>query len=60
MKTGPWRKSSRSSNNGGACVEARHGGTAGVDVRDSKLDAGSPILSVSADEWRSFLSVVTR
>ncbi|MEV0645171.1 DUF397 domain-containing protein [Phytomonospora sp. NPDC050363] len=59
MKPSPWRKSSRSGNNGGACVEARtHVGQ--FHVRDSKLGDTSPILSVDAAQWRGFLAAVTK
>lgn len=30
------------------------------EVRDSKFTEGSPILGVSADDWRGFLTVITR
>ncbi|WP_375791756.1 DUF397 domain-containing protein [Phytomonospora endophytica] len=30
------------------------------EVRDSKIAEGSPILAMSADEWRGFLRTVTR
>ena len=47
-----WRKSSRSGNNGGNCVEVGH--TAGVIVvRDTK-DRDGHVLNVPADAWSSF------
>ncbi|KAB2348517.1 DUF397 domain-containing protein [Actinomadura rudentiformis] len=47
-----WRKSSRSSSNGGACVEAAP--LPGVvAVRDSK-DPDGPALAFSHDAWRAF------
>ncbi|GIG69726.1 DUF397 domain-containing protein [Phytomonospora endophytica] len=59
MKPSPWRKSSRSGGNQGQCVEART--NAGrFELRDSKLADGSPILELSANDWRGFLSTVTR
>ena len=47
-----WRKSSRSGDNGGACVEV---GTAGpaVAVRDSKHPDG-PKLAFPPDTWNAF------
>lgn len=49
-----WRKSSRSSGNGGQCVEVanRPLGDA-VAVRDSK-DPDGPVLAVAQDAWRAF------
>ncbi|GLZ78246.1 hypothetical protein Afil01_30530 [Actinorhabdospora filicis] len=59
MGTSPWRKSSRSGGQSGQCVEARtHAGR--YEVRDSKLAEGSPILAMSADDWRGFLATATR
>lgn len=54
-----WRKSSFSSGNGGACVEAAivpgaHGDSGRmVALRDSKNPAG-PVLVFTAAEWRAF------
>lgn len=54
-----WFKSSYS-NAAGACVEIKFGDRA-VLVRDSKdKRAGQPTLSVTATEWRSFLSNVAQ
>ena len=51
-----WRKASRSSTNGGACVEV--GAVARmVAVRDSK-DPGGPALAVTPKEWRAFTDLV--
>jgi uncharacterized protein DUF397 len=48
-----WRKSSRSGDNGGGCVEiAKLPNT--VMVRDSKDPAG-PVLAVTEAEWVTFL-----
>ena len=51
-----WRKSSRSGDNGGTCVEV---GTAGpaVAVRDSK-DPDGPLLAFAADTWKAFAEQV--
>ncbi|WP_081748792.1 DUF397 domain-containing protein [Nocardiopsis sp. CNT312] len=52
-----WRKSSYSTS-GGNCVEVREHGN-GADVRDTQnRDQGT--VSVSAGEWVSLLSLVTR
>ena len=48
-----WRKSSRSDNNGGACVEVA-GLAAGVAVRDSK-DRSGPVLLIAAAGWAAFV-----
>ncbi|HEY7486095.1 MAG TPA: DUF397 domain-containing protein [Streptosporangiaceae bacterium] len=53
-----WRKSSRSSTNGGNCVEvAPLPGI--VAVRDSKNPDG-PALTFSRAAWRSFTTVLKR
>ncbi|MEU8003324.1 DUF397 domain-containing protein [Catellatospora sp. NPDC049111] len=49
-----WRKSSRSDNNGGQCVEVAMAEVA-VGVRDSK-DPNGAVLVFTADEWTAFLS----
>jgi hypothetical protein len=51
--TSTWIMSSRSTGNGGSCVEARrHAGM--IEVRNSKKrEAGS--VSFTTDEWDSFL-----
>ena len=51
-----WRKSSRSGDNGGACVEVGTVGPA-VAVRDSKHPDG-PLLSFNADTWKAFTDQV--
>ncbi|MGH8793980.1 MAG: DUF397 domain-containing protein [Stackebrandtia sp.] len=58
----PWRKPSRSHNNG-ACVEAAcifDAPTAAiVAVRDSKLGANDfPALSMQHDDWAGFLAAI--
>ncbi len=49
----PWKKSSKSGSNGGACVEVRRYGEA-IQVRDSK-DPTGPILRFTAKEWAAFI-----
>jgi hypothetical protein len=51
-----WRKSSRSGNNGGNCVEAASL-TDAVAVRDSKNPDG-PKLAFAPEMWRAFTSHV--
>jgi hypothetical protein len=53
-----WRKASRSTGNGGDCVEVA-ALPDGVLVRDSR-DPYGPILAVSPAAWRQFLSSLTR
>lgn len=53
LSSAMWRKSSRSGDNGGACVEVARNLPGVVAVRDSK-DPGGPILIVSKDEWAAF------
>ena len=50
-----WRKSSRSGDNGGNCVEVARNLPGIVAVRDSKNPHG-PVLIVSRDEWASFIT----
>lgn len=54
-----WRKSSRSANNGGNCVEVA-APAASVLVRDSKLSTNPvcPVLGVTRNEWQGFLADV--
>jgi Domain of unknown function (DUF397) len=47
-----WRKSSRSGDNGGACVEVGTVGPA-VAVRDSNHPDG-PHLAFTSDTWKAF------
>ncbi|MDM4719622.1 DUF397 domain-containing protein [Micromonospora sp. WMMA1363] len=49
-----WRKSTRSGDNNGACVEVADNIPGLVAVRDSK-DATGPSLSFSPDAWASFV-----
>ncbi|GGK96183.1 hypothetical protein Sme01_31660 [Sphaerisporangium melleum] len=49
-----WRKSSRSSGNGGQCVEVAVNLPGVVAVRDSKVPDG-PKLLLGPSEWRSFV-----
>ncbi|MGK5522833.1 DUF397 domain-containing protein [Micromonospora sp. URMC 107] len=52
-----WRKSSRSSGNGGDCVEVADNLPGVVAVRDSKDPAG-PALSFPPAAWRAFVGSV--
>jgi hypothetical protein len=52
-----WRKSSRSSGNGGNCVEVADNLPDVVAVRDSKDPAG-PVLSFTPATWRGFVAAV--
>ena len=49
-----WRTSTRSSSNGGDCVEVADNLPDVVAVRDSKDPAG-PVLTFSPAAWRTFL-----
>lgn len=51
----PWRKSTHSGGSEGGCLEA---GTASgtVLVRDTKDNGTGPVLRVSAETWRRFLT----
>ncbi|GAA4566037.1 DUF397 domain-containing protein [Micromonospora coerulea] len=50
-----WRKSSRSSGNGGNCVEVADNLPGLVAVRDSKNPAG-PALTFTPAAWRAFVA----
>lgn len=52
-----WRKSSRSNNNGGACVEVADNLLGVVAVRDSK-DPTGPALTFTPAGWRNFVAAV--
>ncbi|MET8310414.1 MULTISPECIES: DUF397 domain-containing protein [unclassified Micromonospora] len=50
-----WRKSSRSSGNGGNCVEVADNLPGVVGVRDSK-DPTGPALTFTPAAWRAFVT----
>jgi Domain of unknown function (DUF397) len=52
-----WRKSSRSSGNGGDCVEVAGNLPGVVAVRDSKAPGG-PVLAFAPGAWRAFVAGV--
>ena len=52
-----WRKASRSSSNGGACVEVARNLPGAVAVRDSKNPDG-PKLIIPAADWQDFTARV--
>jgi hypothetical protein len=54
-----WTKSSYSDPNGGNCVETRQPAADVVQIRDSK-DPDGPVLTVSSQRWRNFLSGAVR
>lgn len=54
-----WRKSSRSGNAGGNCVEIR-ADDHGFQVRDSKLGDGSPIFDMSTEEFVALMRAAQR
>jgi hypothetical protein len=49
-----WRKASRSSSNGGACLEVARNFPRVVAIRDSK-DPDGPKLVLSPDDWRALI-----
>ncbi len=56
MTTTEWRKSSRSSSQGGGdCVEARANEDEFFEVRDSKLGDSSPIFALSIESFQGLL-----
>ncbi|MER7585932.1 DUF397 domain-containing protein [Micromonospora sp. NPDC127501] len=54
-----WRKSTRSGDNGGDCVEVATNLPGIVAVRDSKNPA-CPALSYPPRSWRAFLAAIKR
>lgn len=52
-----WRKASRSSSNGGNCVEVARNLRDAVAVRDSKNPDG-PVLTVAPAGWQDFIADV--
>lgn len=52
-----WRKSTRSSSNGGNCVEVAANLPSVVGVRDSK-DPTGPALAFPPTAWRAFIAHV--
>ena len=50
-----WRKSTRSNNNGGACVEVADNLPGVIAVRDSK-DPTGPVLAFTPASWRAFVA----
>ena len=50
-----WRKASKSSSNGGNCVEVARNLPRIVAVRDSKNPHG-PVLTISRDDWADFIT----
>jgi hypothetical protein len=57
LSSAVWRKSSRSGDNGGACVEVARNLPPVVAVRDSKNPHG-PTLTVESAGWRAFIAEV--
>lgn len=57
LSAAAWRKSSKSSDNGGQCVEVASNVPGVVAVRDSK-DPDGPALLFTPAEWRSFVGGV--
>ncbi|MEV0651090.1 DUF397 domain-containing protein [Phytomonospora sp. NPDC050363] len=56
MKTA-WRKSTRSGNDGGQCVQMRLG-PAGPEVGDSKLGDRTPVLSVDRGSFLGLIAAI--
>ncbi|AVT30407.1 DUF397 domain-containing protein [Plantactinospora sp. BC1] len=54
-----WRKSTRSSPNGGNCIEVARNLPGIVAVRDSK-DTTGPVLAFAPAAWRAFVTEVTQ
>jgi hypothetical protein len=59
MREQSWRRSSYSSDQGGACIEVADLDQSDCAVRDSK-DPTGPALSLTAAEWAAFIAGVRR
>ncbi|GII65698.1 hypothetical protein Skr01_57830 [Sphaerisporangium krabiense] len=57
LNAAEWRKSSRSSDNGGQCVEVASNLPRVVAVRDSK-DTGVPAVLTAPGAWRAFTEAI--
>ncbi|MEV0625285.1 DUF397 domain-containing protein [Nonomuraea wenchangensis] len=57
LSNAEWRKSSRSSDNGGQCVEVAMNLPELIAVRDSK-DPHGPKLLFTRNEWKAFIGGV--
>ena len=55
LSTATWRKSSRSADNGAACVEVSGDLPNVIAIRDSKNPTG-PALVVTRNEWRTLIT----
>jgi hypothetical protein len=55
LSSAVWRKSSRSGDNGGNCVEVARNLPGVVAVRDSK-NAHGPVLTIESAGWRDFIA----
>lgn len=53
-----WRKSTRSGNNGGSCVEVADNLPDVVGVRDTKDHGRGPILTFTRPGWSAFVTGV--
>ncbi|WP_405105219.1 DUF397 domain-containing protein [Micromonospora sp. NBC_01405] len=60
MTGAQWRKPSRSSTNGGACVEVADNLVAAVYVRDTKDNGGGPVLAFSHESWGAFVAQLAK
>ncbi|MGC4770015.1 DUF397 domain-containing protein [Micromonospora sp. DT44] len=57
LTSAQWRKSTKSGNNGGACVEVAGNLPEIVAIRDSK-DQHGPALVVGRNQWQAFVAIV--
>jgi hypothetical protein len=60
MTGAKWRKSTRSSSNGGACVEVADNLSGRVLVRDTKDHGTGPVLTFGCESWRAFVGQLAR
>ena len=59
FQDGSWFTSSYTNEGADTCVEVNHSLAGHVGVRDSKLGATSPVLTVASAQWACFLAAAT-
>jgi len=59
FQEGSWFTSSYTNEGQNTCVEVNHSLPGHVGVRDSKLGAAGPVLTVASAQWTCFLAAAT-
>jgi len=58
LSAAQWHKSTRSTGNGGECVEVADNLPGAVYVRDTKDHGTGPVLTFSREAWRDFVIAI--